>query len=118
MTLHDYLSFMEEGDELTVWDTDYITESYFYAHKHAEDSWDNSMIELSKLLTVKKIDNHGGVEVNLSEVIENHLENLKKADLFAYKDIDTDYIMEDIDMILAGNVSESWLEKFVKALGE
>ena len=115
MTLHDYLSLMEEGDELTVWDTDYDMETYFYANKQAEDSWDNSMIELSKLLTVKEIRTNG-VMVDLSDLIEGRLENLKKADLFIECDIQS--IMYGIDSILAGNVSESWLEKFVKALGE
>lgn len=51
--------------------------------------------------------------VNLSEIIEMKLPELKKADLLQANDK-----MDDIDSILAGNVSEKWLEKFVNVLSE
>ena len=115
MTLYDYLSLMEEGYELTVWDKDYDIESYFYNVIDAEDLWDNSMIELSKLLNVEEIHNNG-VIVNLSKVIENHLEDLSKANLFIKCDIDL--IMDDIERIISGYVSEEWMETFVNVLKE
>lgn len=112
MKLYDYIKLMPEGEELTVWDKDYDIETYFYGGK-PDDKWDKAMSDLSKLLTIEEIRNNG-VTVNLSEMIENKLENLDKADLFIRCDIDS--IMDDIDNILAGNVSEDWMEQFVVAL--
>lgn len=112
MKLYDYIKLMPEGEELTVWDKDYDTETYFYGG-NPDDKWDKSMSDLSKLLTIEEIRNNG-VTVNLSEIIENKLESLNKADLFIRCDIDS--IMDDIDNILAGNVSENWMEQFVAAL--
>ena len=112
MKLYEYLDLMSEGEELTVWDKDYDMETYFYGGK-PDDKWDKAMSDLSKLLTIEEIRNNG-VTVNLSEIIENKLENLNKADLFIRCDIDS--IMDDIDNILAGNVSENWMEQFVAAL--
>ena len=112
MKLYEYLDLMSEGEELTVWDKDYDMETYFYGGK-PDDKWDKAMSDLSKLLTIEEIRNNG-VIVNLSEIIENKLENLNKADLFIRCDIDS--IMDDIDNILAGNVSENWMEQFVAAL--
>ena len=54
------------------------------------------------------------VTVNLSEVIENNLDNKVFDDLFIHNDIDS--IMYDIENILSGNVSEKWMEKFVNSL--
>ena len=112
MTLYDYLNLMPEGEELTVWDKDYDMETYFYGGK-PDDAWDKAMSDLSQLLTITEIRNNG-VTVNLSEIIENKLESLGKVDLFIRCDIDS--IMDDIDNILAGYVSESWMQKFVTAL--
>ena len=112
MKLYEYLNLMPEGEELTVWDKNYDMETYFYGGK-PDDKWDKAMSDLSKLLTIEEIRNNG-VTVNLSEIIKNKLENLNKADLFIRCDIDS--IMDDIDNILAGNVSENWMEQFVDAL--
>ena len=112
MTLYDYLNLMPEGEELTVWDKDYDMETYFYGGK-PDDAWDKAMSDLSQLLTITEI-RSGGVIVNLSEIIENKLDSLDKADLFIRCDIDS--IMDDIDNILAGYVSENWMERFVAAL--
>ena len=115
ITLYDYLKSCEVGTEVTVWDKDYDIESYFYSEDETEnlDSWDNSMMELAKLLKVEEQYNNG-VVVNLAEVIENKLEDLDKADLFIECDIDS--IMDDIMSILSGYVSENWLKKFVEVL--
>jgi len=111
ITLYDYLQQTEEGEEITVHDKDYDTETYFYKKETDEtDSWSISMETLSKLLTITKIRNNS-VEVNLSKVIGNKLQQLEKADLFISCDIDD--IMDDIDNILSGNVSEEWFKKFV-----
>lgn len=112
MKLYEYLDLMPEGEELTVWDKDFDIETYFYGGK-PDDKWDKAMSDLSKLLTVEEIRNNG-VTVNLSEIIENKLDNLDKAELFIRCDIDS--IMDDIDNIIAGNVSENWMEQFVAAL--
>ena len=112
MTLYDYLNLMPEGEELTVWDKDYDMETYFYGGK-PDDAWDKAMSDLSQLLTITEI-RSGGVIVNLSEIIENKLESLDETNLFIRCDIDS--IMDDIDNIFAGYVSENWMERFVAAL--
>ena len=48
------------------------------------------------------------------DLIERNLSNLDFLDLFI--DCDIDLIMDDIENILAGNVSERWLKNFVNAL--
>lgn len=118
MKLYDYLELMKEYDELTVWDDTYFMETYFYSEHIFEenselDSWDKSMGELAKLLTIKEIREHG-VVVNLTELVENKMKELEQAKLFIHCDIDS--IMCDMDNILAGYVSESWMEKFVNIL--
>ena len=112
MKLYEYLDLMPEGEELTVWEREYDMETYFYGGK-PNDKWDKAMSDLSKLLTVEEIRNNG-ITVNLSEIIESKIDRLDKAELFIRCDIDL--IMDDIDNILAGNVSENWMERFVAAL--
>ena len=113
MKLYDYLTTLEEGTELTVWDVDYEMESYFY-NDEADDDWQTSMLELAKLLDVIEIAKYG-VTINLSEVIENKLNELKEADLFIR--CTTNSIMDDMQNILSGYVSEEWFKKFVDVLG-
>ena len=113
MTLYDYLKLYEEDTELTVWDSVYDMETYFYNTTDDGDLWTKTMMELSKLLTITEI-KADGVIVNLTEVVETNMEKLKEADLFISYDIDD--IMCDMDNILAGYVSEKWLETFVKAM--
>lgn len=113
MTLYDYIKQTKDW-EITVFDKDYDIEVYFYKNDDEElDSWDKSMEKLSKLLTIDNISKYG-VTVNLAEVIEKHLEDLKKAELFIYCDIDS--IMDDIEAIISGNISEKWMERFVNIL--
>ena len=112
MTLYGYISLMPDGEELTVWDKDYDTETYFYGGE-PDDEWSKAMSDLSKLLTIKEI-NCNGVIVNLSDVIESKINKLKEAELFIC--CETDAIMDDIDSILSGNVSEDWMERFVAVL--
>lgn len=114
MTLYDYIKQTKDW-ETTVFDKDYDIEVYFYKNDEDEelDSWDESMEKLSKLLTVDEISKNG-VIVNLSELIESKMENLKEAELFRVVDIDL--IMDDIEAIISGNVSEEWMEEFVTAL--
>jgi len=113
MTLYDYIKQTKDW-EVTVFDKDYDIEVYFYKNDDEElDSWDKSMEKLSKLLTVDSISEYG-VTVNFAKVIEKHLKDLEKAKLFIYCDIDS--IMDDIEAIIAGNVSEKWMERFVNTL--
>lgn len=112
-TLFDYLQSIEDGEELTVWDADYDIETYFYNDSGEDDIWQMSMLELAKLLTVKEV-RELGVIVDLAEIIENKLDVLKETNLFKICKIDP--IMDSIEMILSGNVSERWLETFVAAL--
>ena len=113
MKLYDYLITLEEGTELTVWDTEYDIESYFY-NDEPDDVWQTSMLELAKLLDVTEVKERG-VIVNLSDIIENKLNELKEADLF--RRCTTDSIMDSMEGILAGYVSEEWFKEFVDVLG-
>lgn len=113
MKLYDYLVTLEEGTELTVWDKEYDIESYFY-NDEADDDWQTSMLELTKLLDVTEVKERG-VIINLSEVIENKINELKEANLFLR--CTTNRIMGSMEGILAGGVSEEWFKKFVEILG-
>lgn len=113
MTLYEYMN-TNTDDEVTVFDKDYDLETYFYKVSLSDaDEWDKAMIELSKLLEVVSTSKYG-VTVNLADLIESKLDKL--GDWFYETDLDL--IMEDIDRILAGNVSETWLTGFVDALKE
>lgn len=111
MTLYEYLQNSMD-DEITIWDKDYDIETYFY-RTNDKNKWDKAMNDLAKLLTVLKFSKEGLI-VNLSEVIENKILDLKKSNLFIVCKIE--YIMDEIDLILAGNVSEEWLYEFVNIL--
>lgn len=113
MKLYDYLVTLEEGTELTVWDKEYDIESYFY-NDEADDDWQTSMLELAKLLDVTEVKERG-VVINLSEVIENKINELKEANLFLR--CTTNRIMDSMEGILAGGVSEEWFKEFVGILG-
>ena len=112
MTLYEYMNLCEDGMEITVWDADYDMETYFYAGQGA-DIWGEAMNDIAKCLTLLKISDRG-VTVNLYEVIDNNIEALDEADIFI--NCDTESIMDDIDNIFAGNVSEGWLRKFADVL--
>ena len=113
MKLYDYLTTLEDGTELTVWDKEYDIESYFYNDK-ADDDWQTSMLELAKLLDVTEV-KECGVIVNLSEVIEKKINELKEANLFLR--CTTDSIMSSMEGIISGYVSEEWFKEFVAMLG-
>lgn len=117
VTLYQYLTQTETGLEIAVHDKDYdIEEMYFYNDIPDEDNkWQRTMLELAKLLIVTDIQDDC-VIVNLSEIINNKLKQLKNADLFI--DCDIDSIMYDMKNIISGYVSEKWLEKFVNILKE
>lgn len=112
MTLYEYLKSREDGAEITVYDKEYDMETYFY-NDVPNDEWSLAMEDLSKLLTVTKII-EDSIEVNFSELIESKMDNIKKSDLF--EECNIDEIMECLDYIIAGNVSEKWMCKFVEAL--
>lgn len=112
MKLYDYMKLVTDGEEISVWDKEYDMETYFYGGK-PEDRWDNAVSDLSKLLTIKEI-RKNGVVVNLSDVIEKHIDKLKESELFDGCTVDS--IMGNIERILAGYVSEEWFVRFVTYL--
>lgn len=112
MTLCSYMNLVKDEEEITVWDSEYDMETYFYGGT-TDDKWGEEIKKLSKILSVKEI-NKNGIVVNLSEVIERSLGKIKKADLFEENDIDS--IMSSMESVLSGGVSEHWLEEFVKCL--
>ena len=111
MTLAEYILNSNE-DEITVTDECFDMETYFYPFD-MEEKWDRAMRKFAEMLTVKEI-KHGTAIVNLSEVIENNLQNLKKTDLFTKCSLNA--VMGSIESIIAGNVSEQWFERFVNTL--
>ena len=113
MTLYDYLITTEEGTELTVWDIDYDTESYFYNDGPEDDEWQASMLELAKILEIREIKERG-VVVNLSELIKKKIDLLKETDLFHKYTVDS--VMSSIEGIISGYVSEEWFKRFVDVL--
>ena len=118
MKLYDYLVTLEDGTELTVWDKEYDMETYFYndeADGFDDNDWQTSMLELAKLLDVIEVKERG-IIVNLSEVIENKIKELKEANLFVR--CTTDSIMSSMEGILAGYVSEEWFKEFVNVLSD
>ena len=115
MTLYDYIK--ESTDwEITVWDDDYDIEVYFYKTDDYDnlDLWDKSMVELSKLLTISTFNKHG-VSVNLSSLIEKHIDELKEKEIFSPA-CDIDRIMDEINPILSGNIPEEDMWRFVNIL--
>lgn len=113
MTLYEYIKSAPDGEEIAVHDQDYDMESYFYNDDVDGDVWQEDMLKLARLLTVIESDgNH--VTVNFSNLIIKKLDKLEAANLFIR--CNTNAIMNDIDNILAGYVSEEWLTRFVKVL--
>lgn len=115
MTLYEYLSKHHEIYELPVHDNEYKIEIYFY-HDN-KDEWDKAMQTIAKKLKVICEDKEyycAGVTVNLSEVIEKNLGNGTFEKLFIRND--TESIMEDIENIFSGHVSEKWMVEFANSL--
>ena len=111
MKLYDYMKLVPDGEEISIYDKEYDMEVYFYGGEST--GWNKLMFRFAKLLTINKITSYG-VTVNLSDVIEKHMNQLKKADLFTEYDIEI--IMLEMEKILSGNVSESWTRKFIECL--
>lgn len=109
MKLSSYLSKIEKDSELTVFDVNYDIEVYFYNSKH--DLWDKTMFKFAHKLDIISIGSNG-VIVNMSDVIEKNINNFD--DLFY--DNSTDAIMDDIENILSGCVSENWFSNFVNKI--
>lgn len=111
MTLKDYILQTPEGDEITVWDDTYDIEVYFY--NQINDTWDKAMMDLANKLNVVEVQTDG-VVVDLYGLIERNISNPKFEKLF--NDVDVDAIMDDMESILAGYVSENWFVSFVNCL--
>lgn len=116
MTLKEYLAKSENWENI-IRDKDYDIEIYLYKPDEDKelDKWDASMDKLAELLTVTEFDEKSAT-INFSELIESKINELDAAGLFI--DCEIDEIMEDMDVILTGGVSEKWLKKFVDVLEE
>ncbi len=115
MKLYDVLELASE--EITVLDKDCDIEVYFdgiIGQKEPIDKWTKAKLELAKLLDVFAISGWS-VAVNLAEVIERKMPEIKKADFFLIE-CDIDDILSILMSILAGGVSDKWLTKFVEVL--
>lgn len=119
MNLLEFMKQCEEDEEITAFDKDYDLEIYFYGGKYIDkaDNWEKSMNKIAECLTVVEEltgRDYPTVVVNLSEMLEKSLENGAMDDLFYSKNIDV--VMSEMDLILAGYVSEEWLVDFAEAL--
>lgn len=120
MTLYTFLKNHKDIDELTVWDTDYDVEFYMYRDSVVtpSDDWDRCMQILAKKLIVKQENwSAGGVVVNLTAMIKRHISQLEYLFRFPYdadKEDKVEYIVCNINHIVAGNVSEKWMKDFVQ----
>lgn len=107
----------EEGyDEITVLDTDYDTEVYFYPEDTSDEKWDKAMHRLAEELTVIEskrdiVDGDPVVTVNLSELIGAKIARINEEELFT-GDVTVDWLMDRIHLILAGNVTEDWFADY------
>lgn len=116
MKLWDVMLCMPTGIELTIWDQDVFTEFYMYPESEVneKDSWEKSMELIAKSLEVIK-GTHEGITCNVRDVIA-------KAKAFGFldgickKSAEAEDIVEDMNAIMAGNVSEEWMAKFAEAL--
>ena len=115
MMLYEYIRNLAKYEEVSVCDNVYDMIAYFYNDPQT-DEWQRAIMKLAKKLTVKEVVHTTKVIVNLSEVVEKNIDNLKKADLFTRCNIDA--IMYDMSNILSGYVSERWMNDFVKAIKE
>lgn len=117
MTLYDYINKSTDW-EITVWDDVYDVEVYFYKPDDYNnlDLWDKSMVELSKLLEIVEVSS-SGVTVKLSKLIEDNINKINSNDFFM-SEMDLDDIMDCINSIISGNVSENWMSNFVNVLKE
>lgn len=113
MTLFDYIASTPEGEEITVWDSVYDMETYFYNQEN--DAWDKAMLDLAKKLNVIEISSNG-VTVDLYDLISRNIDDIRDSALFYDPDLDVDEVMDNMEDILAGNVSEFWFESFVDFL--
>lgn len=119
MNLLEFMKQCEEGEEIIVFDKDYDIEIYFYGEKYTDKvaNWEKSMNKIAECLTVieELTDRYRlTVVVNLSEILEKSLESGTMDELFYSKNIDV--VMSEMDIILAGNVSEKWLADFAESL--
>lgn len=111
MTLGEYIRQTDYGSEITVWDKDYDIEVYF--DNYGDDAWANAMMTFADKLNIVKFGD-GGVVVDMYDLIERNINNPVFKDLFI--DVDVDAIMDDMENILSGCVSEEWLTEFANCL--
>lgn len=119
ISLYDYLEHCETGIEIPVEDKIYSISIYFHGNIEIDESnsiFKKYIVELTKLLTVEKICAKGIIVVNLSDIIENHIKQIKESDLFVNGDCDTDSIMDMIHSIVSGYTPEEWFVKFIEIL--
>lgn len=113
MTLYEYVSKQGRGAEITVLDTDYDVEVYFY-NDEVDDLWSQSMQDLSKVLRVVEERHLCAVVVDFSGLIKRKLPVLQKAELFTNCTVDV--IMSNLHATISGYVSEEWFARFVSVL--
>ena len=121
MNLLEYMK-QHKAEEITVFDKDYDMETYFEYSTDSKDNWEKAMDKIAEHLEVveevtgrnRPYGDNPCVIVNMTEVMERNLESGVMDDLFYNKNIDA--VMSEMDLILAGYVSEEWLMDFAEAL--
>ena len=116
------------GEEITCVDSTYDCEFYCYPLEASEVDPDPNEFEhicddLYKHLPIKEIvyvDNIDSkvfvLEIDLVQLIEDHIARLDEENLFIH--CDTDHIVPQFELYVAGYTSEKWFRKFVNILCE
>lgn len=122
LTLKDYLNSVEKGVEVTVTDTIYDMETYFYADEEQSPlaQW---LIDRTQVVSIED----DLIKCDFSRVVEKNIEGFEKVyenvldREINVKDVDEiieDFVGELIHPILSGNISEKGEQKIVDTLKE
>lgn len=120
MTIYQYAEqFHRFGDEIPVADNVYDVLFYAYPEKDGaedEDLFFRASDKLYKIFEIVDITSDGTVICDLTSMIRLHQPQLEAAHLF--RDSSVGAIMEDMHAIMAGYVSEDWMDEFATILSE
>ena len=103
MKLSEYLATCDSSTEVTVWDDVYDMEMYFY-NAPVDDDFDKAVSLIAQCVNIVEI-SENGVTVDFWGAIEQSRQALIDNGFYP-EGSSTEYLMHDVDLILAGNLSE------------
>lgn len=105
MKLSEYLVHCKDGAEVTVFDKEYDMETYFY-NDPIEEDFDKAVSLIAQCVDVVELYENDGVTVDFWGVIEKARQALIDSGFYP-EGSSTEYLMNDVAPILAGNLSEA-----------